>query len=81
MGPELARTRSDREGLAQMARRSGGDHADASELGPLFEKIPRSVHRVGRLHEWEVWNHWALFAAFLAVLSVEWFLRRRRGLA
>jgi hypothetical protein len=81
MGPEFGRSRADREGLAQMAGRSGGAFAEASDLAPLLERIPQTVRRVGRLHEWELWNHWLLFVAFVTVLSVEWFLRRRRGLA
>jgi hypothetical protein len=81
MGPEFSRAGSDREGLAQMARRSGGVPAEAGDLRPLLERIPQVVRRLGRLHEWELWNHWALFVSFVTVLSIEWFLRRRRGLA
>lgn len=81
MGPEFSRTRADREGLRQIAGRSGGAYAEASDLGPLLQRIPETVRRVGRIQEYELWNHWLLFAAFVTVLSVEWFLRRRRGLA
>ena len=34
-----------------------------------------------RVREVDLWNHWALFALFVLLLSTEWFLRRRRGLA
>jgi hypothetical protein len=33
------------------------------------------------VREWDLWNHWLLLASFVVVLSAEWFLRRRRGLA
>lgn len=81
MGPEFARTWTDREQLRQMAERSQGSSADAASIASLLEKIPRALRRVGRISEIEVWNHWLLFLAFVTVLSVEWFLRRRRGLA
>jgi hypothetical protein len=81
MGPEFARTWTDREQLEEITRKSGGVPAEANALGSLFDQIPRSVRHLGRIREFEVWNHWLLFAAFVSVLSVEWFLRRRRGLA
>lgn len=81
MGPEFSRTSPDREALAQIARRSGGEIAESGSLDRLLESIPQAVRSVGRLREWELWNHWLLFAAFVVLLSVEWFLRRRRGLA
>lgn len=81
MGPEFARSRPDYGTLEQLARRTGGTLVRASELGPLLRQLPEAVRPVGRVREWELWNHWLLFAAFVLVLSVEWMLRRRRGLA
>lgn len=81
MGPEYARSWSDRESLQEIAERSGGTFAEASALPDLIKRIPEAIRRLGRVHEIEVWNHWALFLLFVLVLSTEWFLRRRRGLA
>ncbi len=81
MGPEFARTWTDTEALTEIAKRSGGAEADPSGLAGLLESIPRSIRRMGRIKEIEVWNHWLLFLCFVSALSVEWFLRRRRGLA
>ncbi len=81
MGPEFARASSDRGTLAEIAKRSGGAAFEANALSDLINAIPRSLRRVGQLREIEVWNHWILFVLFVVVLSTEWFLRRRRGLA
>lgn len=81
MGPEFARTVPDREALAQIAARSGGALFEADAVDALTDAIPRAIRRQGRVREWDLWNHWMLLAAFVIVLSAEWFLRRRRGLA
>lgn len=81
MGPEYSRTWADRQTLARIAEESGGISVEASALEPLFAMIPDAVRRTGRIAERDIWNDWILFAAFILVLSVEWFLRRRRGLA
>lgn len=81
MGPEYTRTWADRDQLAQIARASGGATAEPASLASLLDKIPRLARRQGRVREIDVWNHWLLFTSFVAVLSAEWFLRRRRGMA
>lgn len=81
MGPEFARTSSDRDLLRQIATQSHGKFADLSSISDLVESIPSSIRQILRVREIDLWNHWILFALFVMVLSTEWFLRRRRGLA
>ncbi len=81
MGPEFARTWSDRETLREIAKRSGGVSVEAAAFASLPGEIPRSLRRVTRTEELELWNHWLVFALFVSVLATEWWLRRRRGLA
>ncbi len=81
MGPEYSRSRPDREMLGQLSRRTGGRMYEVAELDELLRHLPASVRPVGRVREWELWNHWLVFVSFVTVLSVEWALRRRRGLA
>jgi len=81
MGPEFARTWADTATLELLARSSGGRSARAGNLAELLGAIPQTVRPAGRIREVELWNHWVLFAAFVTVLSIEWFLRRRRGMA
>jgi len=81
MGPEFARVLSDREVLRQIAGESAGQVVEVASLSSLADRIPDVIRRVGRVREVDLWNHWALFVLFVLLLSTEWFLRRRRGLA
>jgi hypothetical protein len=81
MGPEFVRTWSDREALQQIAAESQGSGTDLAGLADLIQRLPGSVRRLESIREIEIWNHWILFLLFVLVLSTEWFLRRRRGLA
>ncbi len=79
-GPEAQRLRPDTGTLEQMARASGGERTDRAGLDRLLDRIPQIVRPASRIREVDLWNHLALFISFVAVLSVEWWLRRRRGL-
>jgi hypothetical protein len=79
-GPEFLRLNPDRGTLEQIARASGGKATDAAGIGEIIAKLPDVVRKTGRIREIELWNHLALFIAFVVVLSIEWFLRRRRGM-
>ncbi|MCA9727392.1 MAG: VWA domain-containing protein [Candidatus Eisenbacteria bacterium] len=81
MGPEFARTGSDRDLLRQISSQSHGRSADLASISDLVQAIPTAIRQILRVREIELWNHWLLFALFVLVLSTEWFLRRRRGLA
>lgn len=81
MGPEFARPWADHQTMQEIAKRSGGLSIEMASLRDLAGKIPRTLRSVGRIREIEIWNHWLLFVLFVALLSTEWFLRRRRGLA
>jgi hypothetical protein len=80
-GPEYLRLRPDAGTLDQIARVSGGSSTDRAGIGDLLSRLPDVVRRMGRVREVQLWNHLALFLSFITVLCVEWFLRRRRGLA
>jgi hypothetical protein len=80
-GPEYVRLRPDPGTDDEVARASGGESIDSAGLDGLLDRLPNVVHRIGRVREIDIWNHLALFLSFVAILSVEWWLRRRRGLA
>jgi hypothetical protein len=81
IGSEFLRVRPDPGTLEQIARASGGEATDAAGLGGVLSRLPEVLRRIGRVREIELWNHVGLLLSFIIVLSVEWFLRRRRGLA
>jgi hypothetical protein len=81
MGPEFLRLANSARTLREIARRSGGQLASAAELGPLLDAVPRKYRPAQVVRQAEIWNHWIVFAILTALLSLEWGLRRRRGLA
>lgn len=81
MGPEFLRLANSARTLREIARRSAGQVASATELGPLLDAVPRKYRPAQVVRQAEIWNHWAVFAILTALLSLEWGLRRRRGLA
>lgn len=80
-GPEAVRLRPDIAACEQIARASGGISVGLDGLDDLIARLPSAIRHVGRVREIELWNHIALFISFVALLGVEWWLRRRSGLA
>lgn len=79
-GGESQRLRPDRGTLEQIARASGGEGTDRAGLDRMLDRLPQIVRPAARVREIDLWNHILLFISFVTVLSVEWWLRRRRGL-
>jgi hypothetical protein len=81
MGPEYLRLGNSIRTLRQIARLSGGEVRTSGDPEALATALPRALRPVQVVRQAEIWNHWAIFALLTALLSVEWGLRRRRGLA
>ncbi len=67
--------------LRRLALRTGGAWVPPDEARSALAAIARERATALRTAEIKLWNHPAMFIAFVACLSLEWFLRRRRGLA
>jgi uncharacterized membrane protein len=70
--------------LAQIARLSGGLHADIADeaaVGRLADAIPSAPRLVRKEETVGTWNSPLLFLAFLSLVTAEWIVRRRNGLA
>ncbi|MBD3236616.1 MAG: hypothetical protein GF330_07925 [Candidatus Eisenbacteria bacterium] len=81
MGAEYLRLASSPRTLETLAEASGGYAAQLQDLPELIRRVPRDYRRARLVHHFELWNHWSLFAFVLAILSIEWVVRRRQGLA
>jgi hypothetical protein len=81
MGPEFFRLGSSERLLSLLATASDGRAVPSERIDELLEVIPGGYRRAHLVKQSEMWNHWALFAFLIAMLSMEWVLRRRRGLA
>ena len=66
--------------LRRLAALSGGAYAHADSAAALISRIHgASLHRT-LTHDMEVWNRGKLLIAILLCLTLEWFIRRRKGM-
>jgi hypothetical protein len=80
LGTELERLEADHEALHRIARASGGRVWHPDSLAALGESM-RSASRAGEERvQLALWDHPLFFAVIVVLASLEWFLRRRRGL-
>jgi hypothetical protein len=68
--------------LEEIARITGGTSVPQGELSAHLKKLSRLGLNVEvtRVHRILLWDQWPLFALCVLFWSVEWFLRKRRGL-
>ena len=80
---EMKRVPADFYTLRQIAQKSGGDFYDHSELAELFAKLSgeKAETSVTLPVKIELWNSIYACIFFIALLSVEWLIRRRLGMA
>lgn len=78
---ELAELTADRDFLAHAAQVSGGRLAEIGGASSLLDTFgaPREVLTERR--RITLWDQWPVIAIFLGLLTTEWVLRRRSGLA
>lgn len=77
---EFQSTRMKRELLQQIARQSGGEVVVTDSLQKLSEKLVFPPKRSVQSREWELWNKLTLMIIAIACLSIEWFVRKRKGM-
>ncbi|MFK7818000.1 MAG: hypothetical protein AB8G99_04735, partial [Planctomycetaceae bacterium] len=81
--PELDNPSADHKLLQQISELSGGDSLTPEQLSDRLQTwvddgIPNlEMTRVSRL---ALWDNWPFLIIFVVVMSLEWFLRKRRGL-
>jgi hypothetical protein len=68
--------------LEEIARITGGTSVPQGDLSAHLKKLARLGLNVEvtRVHRIQLWDRWPLFALCVLFWSVEWFLRKRRGL-
>lgn len=78
---EFVDTRFSEETLAGMARASFGRYLDISEIGELSEAVGKGGQERTTVTRVELWSSYYVYALVLGLLSAEWILRKRLGLA
>lgn len=77
---ELLRVLPDADALAALAHASGGKHARLAEHASLSLPRPPRSHRSHTVIV-DLWQSPGLLGLLVVCLSLEWFLRKRRGLS
>jgi hypothetical protein len=80
LGTEMERLEADHELLERIAAVSGGRLWHPDSLVGLSESFSVMAEEEEERIQVAIWNHPLVFVAFVLFASLEWFLRRRRGL-
>ena len=66
--------------LRQIAHRSEGKYFTPENFSDLEKEINFPERKIQESREWEIWNKLALLIAVIVLLSVEWFIRKKKGM-
>jgi len=79
--PEFLDTRARPELLDLLAQKSGGKSGPPDSLAAILKSVRIQEKTVVRKTEWEFSFRPFMLGLILALLSAEWFIRRRKGMA
>ncbi|MFQ5677058.1 MAG: hypothetical protein ACE5G1_14275, partial [bacterium] len=77
---EYQNTRMNEDLLKRIATESGGEFYTTENFAGLPEKLKFPEKYVSLKNEWEIWNRVPLLISCIFLLSVEWFIRKRKGM-
>ena len=78
---ELDQPSADPDFLKELAALTGGRSLNPEDLGKLWEQLKETrFNALTRIQVITLWDNWWLLLAFVGVMSLEWFLRKKRGL-
>jgi hypothetical protein len=80
VGVETERLEADHELLERVASVSGGRVWSPDSLSDLDHALALRAAADEERVQIAMWDHPFFFVVFVSLLSLEWFLRRRRGL-
>jgi hypothetical protein len=77
---EFLETKMNENLLQQIAFKSGGKYFTAENISSLQQelKFPERSNELSR--QWELWNKLALLILIILLLSIEWFIRKKKGM-
>ena len=67
--------------LKTLSTVSGGEHYTPENASQMVKQIPLVESATSRLVEEDIWDMPLVFGSVLLLFALEWFLRKRRGLA
>lgn len=77
---EFQNTRMNEALLRSIAAGSGGEFYYSSNFSALEDKLKFPEKYITLENEWEIWKQTPVLIACVLLLSVEWFIRKRKGM-
>jgi uncharacterized membrane protein len=77
---ELRSVNIQKQWLAELAQKTGGRVVALDEVEDLVRQLPTAAAPLQEVRSWPIWHSWWVFLAAVLLLSVDWTLRRRKGL-
>lgn len=77
---ELDYPSADYDFLKQLSSLTGGVLLKPEEVEGLFSRLKEARTDLTRVELTTLWDNWGLLLVFVSLMSLEWFLRKRRGL-
>ena len=77
---ELDYPSADYDFLKQLSSITGGLAVKPEEVDALLERLKESKTALTRVQSITLWDNWGLLLVFVSLMTVEWFLRKKRGL-
>ncbi len=79
---ELDQPNADYDLLRKIAELTGGQLLRSEDLEKFLKDLQgRKLDELTRIQVYPLWDNWWLLAAFVGVMSAEWAIRKRAGLA
>jgi hypothetical protein len=69
--------------MQAIAQETGGSSLLPEELGSFLKRMvahPPTNAAFDRVTSTRLWDNWFFLGVFVGVMSLEWYLRKRRGL-
>ena len=78
---ELDYPSADHDFLKELASITGGSSMKPEDLGSLLERLKLTkFNALTRIQVITLWDNWWFLLAFVSLMSLEWYLRKKRGL-
>jgi hypothetical protein len=77
---ELDYPSADYEFLKQLSSMTGGISLKPEEVDGLLERLKDSNTALTRFQTVTLWDNWIFLVVFVSLVSLEWFMRKKRGL-
>jgi hypothetical protein len=78
---EFLSTRQNYHFLKRLSEKSGGRYFNESEVGGLVSSLNLKPMLKREQETFELWNRWPFLLAIIFLLSLEWFVRKKKDLA